>query len=97
MVNNDISNPQSNDFRQVTIFGFTPKLTSYLLSQFATCGDIQEYAIVSTGNWINVTYKTLDGAMAALSKNGKVLGGNLIIGVLPTQNVSFMTYICYSC
>jgi nuclear pore complex protein Nup53 len=78
---------RSNEFRQVTIFGFTPKLTSYFIAQFAIRGDIQEYAIVSTGNWINITYKTLDGALAALSKNGKLWGSDLIVGVIPTQKV----------
>ena len=35
------------------------------------------------GNWIHIQYQTKLQAQKALSKNGKVLGSSLMIGIMP--------------
>lgn len=82
---------QANDSMQplddtwVTIFGHPPSATSYVLQEFATYGQIVRYVPPSQteqGNWLHVKYQTRMQAQKALSKNGKVLGGQFMVGVM---------------
>lgn len=82
---------QGNDSMQplddtwVTIFGHPPSATSYVLQEFATYGQIVRYVPPSQteqGNWLHVKYQTRMQAQKALSKNGKILGGQFMVGVM---------------
>src|SRR5262245_53801522 len=70
----------------VTIFGFPPSTTSYVLQQFQAFGDILRHE-VGEGNWINVQYASPLQAIKALNRNGKFIGDSILIGVLPTRKL----------
>jgi hypothetical protein len=63
-------------------------MTSYILDHFRQYGEILDYRN-SGSNWMTITYSTRLSAQKALSRNGKVIGGNCMIGVSPAnqQNV----------
>eukprot|EP00112_Aurelia_sp_Birch-Aquarium-sp1_P026942 Seg989.9 transcript_id=Seg989.9/GoldUCD/mRNA.D3Y31 product="Nucleoporin NUP35" protein_id=Seg989.9/GoldUCD/D3Y31 len=65
----------------VTIFGFPPSLVGYILEQFSQYGTIERKEISNNVNWIYVQFQTKLQAKKALSKNGKILNGNIMIGV----------------
>ncbi|XP_022091745.1 nucleoporin NUP53-like isoform X2 [Acanthaster planci] len=74
----------------VTIFGFPPAATSYIIQQFSQYGSIVKHVIASNGNWLHMQYSSKLQAKKALSKNGKVFGGNIMIGVTPCIDKSVM-------
>ncbi|XP_042909224.1 nucleoporin NUP35 isoform X1 [Parasteatoda tepidariorum] len=65
----------------VTIFGFPPASSHYILQQFNQYGNIIEHKSSPNGNWMHVKYQSKLQAKKALSKNGKVYSGNIMIGV----------------
>lgn len=65
----------------VTIFGFPPSLVAYILEQFSQYGTIEQKEILNNVNWLHIKYQTKLQAKKALSKNGKTLNGNIMIGV----------------
>lgn len=67
----------------VTVFGFPPAAASYILTQFTQLGTITEHHNPGSGNWMHLKYMTKLQARKALSKNGKVFSGNIMIGVVP--------------
>lgn len=67
----------------VTVFGFPPSATSYVVQQFAHYGTILEHRVVPEGNWVHLHYQSKLQAKKALSKNGKVFGANMMVGVKP--------------
>nr|CAG4708401.1 unnamed protein product [Naegleria fowleri] len=69
------------DTTWVTVFGFPPDKTSYILKQFSNYGTIINHKITN-GNFIHIQYKTRIQADKALSKNGKIFDGVLMIGVV---------------
>ncbi len=42
----------------VTVFGFPPSASSYILSQFAQYGTILQHHIPTNGNWMHLRYQT---------------------------------------
>ncbi|PVD34006.1 hypothetical protein C0Q70_05268 [Pomacea canaliculata] len=74
----------------VTIFGFPPGATSFILQQFSQYGNILKHVLSAEGNWMHVHFQSKLQAKKALSKNGKVYGGRMMIGVLPCIDKSVM-------
>jgi nuclear pore complex protein Nup53 len=66
----------------VTIFGFPPSAASFILSQFSHYGSILEKKMPAKGIWMHVHYQTKLECRKALSNNGKVFGGTIMIGVM---------------
>lgn len=66
----------------VTIFGFPPSAAAFILTQFSHYGSILEKNIAAKGNWMHVRYQTKLECRKALSNNGKVFGGTIMIGVM---------------
>jgi len=68
----------------VTVFGFPPSQTANILKYFQTCGEIVRHHVGAANcNWIHIQFQTALQAKKALSKNGKNIGGNLMVGVVP--------------
>lgn len=70
----------------VTVFGFPAAAASYILTQFTQLGTITEHRNPGTGNWMHLKYQTKLQARKALSKNGKVFSGNIMVGVVPCSD-----------
>lgn len=67
----------------VTVFGFPPASASYILLQFAQYGNILKHVMSNTGNWMHIQYQSKLQARKALSKDGKIFGEAIMIGVKP--------------
>jgi nuclear pore complex protein Nup53 len=65
----------------VTIFGFPPAATSFILQEFSQYGNILKHVVAPEGNWLHVRYQSKLQAKKALSKNGKVFNGTIMVGV----------------
>jgi Nup53/35/40-type RNA recognition motif len=70
------------DERWVTVFGFSRDRTTEVLHGFQKYGEIEQHRM-GTGNWLHMRYATKLQAQRALSKNGKILNGDLMLGVAP--------------
>jgi len=66
----------------VTVFGFPPAASSFILQQFSQYGNIVK-SVTSKGNWIHLHYQSKLQAKKALSKNGKIYGSDIMVGVVP--------------
>lgn len=66
----------------VTVFGFPPAASSFILQQFSQYGNIVK-SVTSKGNWLHLQYQSKLQAKKALSKNGKVYGSGIMVGVMP--------------
>ncbi|XP_032820978.1 nucleoporin NUP35 isoform X1 [Petromyzon marinus] len=71
------------DHTWVTVFGFPPASASYILMQFAQYGNILKHVMSSSGNWMHIQYQSALQARKALSKDGKVFGECIMVGVKP--------------
>jgi len=67
----------------ITVFGFPQSATSYVLQEFSVYGQITRHIPNPQGNWMHIQYQTKLQAQKALSKNGKILSNNLMVGVMP--------------
>lgn len=67
----------------VTVFGFPTSATSSILVQFARYGNIMDKKLPVQGNWMHLQYQTRVEVRRALGNNGKIFGGNTMIGVIP--------------
>ncbi|XP_071795473.1 nucleoporin NUP35-like isoform X1 [Asterias amurensis] len=74
----------------VTVFGFPPAATSFIIQQFSQYGSILRHVVASNGNWLHLHYSSKLQAKKALGKNGKVVAGNIMIGVTPCIDKSIM-------
>ncbi|KAL5006330.1 hypothetical protein ScPMuIL_015136 [Solemya velum] len=74
----------------VTVFGFPPSAASFILQQFSQYGFITKHVMASEGNWMHMHYQSKLQAKKALSKNGKVYGGSIMVGVTPCIDMSVM-------
>lgn len=83
----------ANRFNQtdfwVTVFGFPCEAVSTILSHFSGCGTILE-KVCSSGNWIHLRFSSKGECDKALLYNGKIIGNNLMIGVIRCQDESVM-------
>jgi len=74
----------SADPTWVTVFGFPTAAESFILRQFRQYGIILQYmSQPNQANWLHIQYKTKLQARKALSKNGKIIEGQIMIGVVP--------------
>jgi nuclear pore complex protein Nup53 len=67
----------------VTVFGFPPAAASFIISQISSCGTVLQNILPPNANWMHVRFQTRLQARKALSKNGSVLGGTIMVGVGP--------------
>lgn len=75
---------QEYDERWVTVFGFPINSSATVLRHFQAYGSIVKHVQeVSHGNWMHIMYQTKLQAQNALSKNGKIIQGTIMIGVIP--------------
>ncbi|XP_029461812.1 nucleoporin NUP35 isoform X2 [Rhinatrema bivittatum] len=74
----------------VTVFGFPQAAASYILLQFAQFGNILKHVMSNTGNWMHIQYQSKLQARKALSKDGRVFGESIMIGVKPCIDKSMM-------
>lgn len=76
-----LKNESQLDDTWVTIFGFPAMSASYVLQKFSHFGTIICHKNVkSDGNYMHVKYESSIQAKKALSRNGKILSGNIMIG-----------------
>lgn len=76
---------EAGDDHWVTIFGFPPRQTDFILKHFQRYGEIirHEVEIGQPCNWVHVQYQTRLQAQKALSKNATIIaGGTLMVGVV---------------
>uniref|UniRef100_A0A4W3IX49 Nucleoporin NUP53 n=2 Tax=Callorhinchus milii TaxID=7868 RepID=A0A4W3IX49_CALMI len=76
----------SNDYLDdtwITVFGFPPASASYILLQFAQYGNILKHVMSNNGNWMHIQYQSKLQARKALSKDGKIFGEAIMVGVKP--------------
>ncbi|KAM6946030.1 LOW QUALITY PROTEIN: nucleoporin NUP35 [Aplochiton taeniatus] len=79
----ELSSEDQLDDTWVTVFGFPPASASFILLQFAQYGNILKNAMSNTGNWMHLQYQSKLQARKALSKDGKVFGESIMVGVKP--------------
>ncbi|XP_042300841.1 nucleoporin NUP35 isoform X2 [Sceloporus undulatus] len=77
----------------VTVFGFPQASASYILLQFAQYGNILKHVMSNTGNWMHIRYQSKLQARKALSKDGRIFGESIMIGVKPCIDKSVMENI----
>jgi len=78
----------NHDPTWITVFGFTSSATAFILKQFRQYGVILQHVTNQDGgNWVHIQYKTKIQARKALSKNGKIYEGKIMIGVVPCISV----------
>lgn len=85
-----LSSDDQLDQTWVTVFGFPPASASYILLQFAQYGNILKHMMASPGNWMHLQYQSRLQARKALSKDGKVFGDAIMVGVKPCIDKSVM-------
>lgn len=73
----------------VTVFGFPATSTSIVLSHFSGCGTILD-KVCSAGNWIHLRFSSRGECEKAILYNGKIIGNNLMIGVVKCQDESVL-------
>ncbi|XP_040270193.1 nucleoporin NUP35-like [Bufo bufo] len=74
----------------VTVYGFPQASASYILLQFAQYGNIIKHVMSNAGNWMHLQYQSKLQARKALSKDGKIFGDCIMIGVKPCIDKSLM-------
>ncbi|KAI1898172.1 hypothetical protein AGOR_G00069610 [Albula goreensis] len=85
-----LSSEDHLDDTWVTVFGFPPASASYILLQFAQYGNILKHVMSNTGNWMHIRYQSKLQARKALSKDGKIFGEAIMIGVKPCIDKNVM-------
>ncbi|XP_066448979.1 nucleoporin NUP35-like isoform X2 [Eleutherodactylus coqui] len=83
------SNDLLND-TWVTVYGFPHASASYILLQFSQYGNIIKHVMSNTGNWMHLQYQSKLQARKALSKDGKIFGDCIMVGVKPCIDKSLM-------
>jgi len=86
----DLKSDDQLDGTWVTVFGFPPGATSFILQQFAQYGTILKHVVATECNWMHIHYLNKIQAKKALSKDGKVYGGCMRIGVTPCIEKNIM-------
>ncbi|OCT61223.1 hypothetical protein XELAEV_18047247mg [Xenopus laevis] len=74
----------------VTVYGFPQASASYILLQFAQYGNIIKHVMSNNGNWMHIQYQSKLQARKALSKDGRIFGESIMIGVKPCIDKSVM-------
>lgn len=81
-----MSGVKNNEF-WITVFGFPAASTSIVLSHFSGCGTILD-KVCSAGNWIHLRFSSRGECEKSLLYNGKIIGNNLMIGVIKCNDES---------
>lgn len=76
-----VNNTQNAEDCWITVFGFPPARSGFILNQFAYFGTIEKHVITNNGNWMHIKYQNQMQVRCALSKNGRVFGDNIMVGV----------------
>ncbi|KAL9244612.1 hypothetical protein vseg_018373 [Gypsophila vaccaria] len=77
-----------NEEEWVTVYGFSPGDTNYVLREFEKCGvTLKHIPGPKNANWMYILYQNRADAQRALSKNGMQINGVLIVGVKPVDPV----------
>ncbi|KAK4778037.1 hypothetical protein SAY87_018224 [Trapa incisa] len=72
----------------VTVYGFSPGDTNFVLREFEKCGVILKHVPgPRDANWIHILYQNRLDAHKALSKNGMQINGVLIVGVKSVEQM----------
>jgi len=80
------------DSSWVTVFGFPSSSASFVLQRFGQYGSIVTYRMApNQGNWMHIQYDSSLQAKKALSRNAKILPGNVMIGVTPCIDIKVMS------
>ena len=67
---------------------FSPSSASFVVQRFSQYGTIlSHHTAPNGGNWMHIHFATSLQARKALSRNGKILPGNIMIGVVPCIDV----------
>jgi nuclear pore complex protein Nup53 len=74
----------------VTVFGFPPSASSYVVSEFSSFGTILQTSIPPSANWMHLKFQTRLQAAKALAKNGTILGSSIMVGVAPVTDPSVL-------
>lgn len=74
----------------VTVFGFPQAAASFIVSQLAACGTVLSQSLPTNGNWMHLRFQTKLQAKKALSKNGTIVGGTIMIGIRPCTDESVL-------
>ncbi|XP_041923614.1 nucleoporin NUP35 isoform X2 [Alosa pseudoharengus] len=85
-----LSSEDQLDDTWVTVFGFPPASASYILLQFAQYGNVLKHVMSNTGNWMHIQYQSKLQARKALSKDGRIFGEAIMIGVKPCIDKNVM-------
>ncbi|CAJ0953020.1 unnamed protein product [Ranitomeya imitator] len=72
------------------ILRFPQASSSYILLQFAQYGNIIKHVMSNAGNWMHLQYQSKLQARKALSKDGKIFGDCIMIGVKPCIDKNLM-------
>lgn len=72
------------------------------MTNFSTLGKIVEVKCTPGSNWLHIRFSSPIEARRALSKNGKVLGQSIMVGVIPSdskviedaENANISGYVC---
>ncbi|KAJ3078209.1 Nucleoporin nup35 [Quaeritorhiza haematococci] len=73
----------------VTVFGFPPTASTYVLSTLRSLGDVINYRSEPGSNWMIVVYANRFAAQKALSLNGRLVAdGAFMLGVTLTEPVT---------
>ncbi|KAF4366186.1 hypothetical protein F8388_014904 [Cannabis sativa] len=84
MQRNTLPTANLNEEEWVTVYGFSPADTNFVLREFEKCGVILKHVPgPRDANWIHILYQNRSDAQKALSKNGMQINGILIVGVKP--------------
>ncbi len=65
----------------VTVFGFPPEKAAAVMNLFQSVGEVVRRIDGGCGNWVHIQYKRAVHANMALSHNGKLVDGEIMIGV----------------
>lgn len=70
----------------VTVYGFSPGDTNFVLREFEKCGVVLHHVPgPRNANWMHILYQNRSDAQKALSKDGMQVNGVLIVGVKPVD------------
>lgn len=70
----------------VTVFGFPGSYTPNIIAHFSNFGTILETKTNPGSNWVHLKYSNVIEARRALYKNGTVVFGAMMVGVVPCED-----------
>ncbi|KAF6214208.1 hypothetical protein GE061_008947 [Apolygus lucorum] len=82
------SSAENSEGHWVMVYGFPPSASAHITSHFSQIGFVKEWSFPATGNWMFVKYATRSDARKALSFDGRVINGDIMIGVREGKNIT---------